>query len=160
MITLICVAVVLVGAVPAFFGIRYATQDPGFRALDALPLPSWATERVEDRAVGNRWCIGTCRVRQRVWESQRDTTSTVNAYHAALRKDGWKPWTVAGCPRRQVRGEYSCWRRDAYTLDLWIRLPDCRRKGGAGGEAAPGNRCPGSLVTVVVRNAGADKRLG
>ncbi|MGH3712441.1 MAG: hypothetical protein ACRDT4_03115 [Micromonosporaceae bacterium] len=160
-ITLICVAVVLLGALPAFFGIRYATRDPGFRALDALDLPAWASENVQDRAVGSRWCIDTCRVRQRLWESERDTTSTVTAYHDALRAEGWKRWDVDGCPPKRVRGEYSCWRRDAYTLDLWVRLPECRRNGGGAGAegAAPGDQCPGSVVTVVVRNAGADRRL-
>ncbi|MGH3728434.1 MAG: hypothetical protein ACRDTU_06740 [Micromonosporaceae bacterium] len=151
---------VLLGSLPGFFLIRYATRDPGFRAMDGLAVPTWAARNPADEAVGSRWCIRTCRVRQRLWESERAIEPTSGAYQKALRDAGWKRWDVADCPVRNVRGHYSCWRRDAYTMDMWIRAPQCRRNGGGGSaESGSGNRCPASLVTVVIRNAGADYRL-
>ncbi len=162
LITLACVTLVLLGALPGFFLIRSAAQDPAFRAMDALPVPGWAAQRPVDQAMGNRWCIETCRVRQRMWESRQGLQPTLAAYRKALGQQGWKPWQVSGCPARQVRGNYTCWRRDEYTLDLWVRAPECRKKGGEGGSAdggVSGNHCPESIVTVVIRNAGADPRL-
>jgi hypothetical protein len=150
LLTLAFVTLVLLGSLPGFFLIRYATQDPGFRAMDALELPGWAARDPVDQALGSRWCIRECRVRHRVWESGRAPQPTVEAYQRALRHDGWKHWEVSGCPGQKVRGIYTCWRRDAYTLDLWIRSSDCR--GDTEG-------CPEAVVTMVIRNAGADARL-
>jgi integrin beta 3 len=158
LITLAFVTLVLLGALPGFFVIRGLVQDPAFRAMDTLPVPSWAAQRPVDQAVGNRWCFQACRVRQRTLESQRELAPTLAAYRKALGQEGWKPWQVQGCPARQVRGNYTCWRRDEYTLDLWVRAPDCRKGGGAG-DGVSGNACPESIVTVVIRNAGADPRL-
>lgn len=151
--TLAFVVFVLLGSLPGFFLIKYATQDPGFMAMDALELPGWAARNPVDQTDGSRWCFHRCRWRHRVWESQRAALPTLEAYRKALREEGWKPWEVAGCPPRRVRGLYSCWRRDSFTLDLWIRPPECRR----GGDTD--RACPVALVTVVIRNAGADARL-
>jgi hypothetical protein len=150
LLTLALVTLVLLGSLPAFFLIRYATRDPGFHAMDALELPGWAARNPVDQALGSRWCIQMCRVRHRVWESGRAPQPTVEAYQRALRRDGWKRWEVSRCPGQKVRGDYTCWRRDAYTLDLWVRGPECR---GNAGE------CPEAVVTVVIRNAGDDGRL-
>lgn len=150
LLTLAFVTLVLLGSLPGFFLIRYATQDPGFRAMDALELPGWAARDPVDQARGSRWCLRECRVRHRMWESERAPQPTVEAYQRALRGGGWKRWEVTRCPPWKVRGDYTCWRRDAYTLDLWIRGPECR------GDT---EQCPGAVVTVVIRNAGADARL-
>ena len=156
LLTLAFVTVVLLGALPGFFFIKHITRDPGFVAMDELELPTWAARHPTDTALGNRWCVRTCRIRHRVWESDREIAATVEAYHRALKDQGWKRWHVKGCPPRPVAGDYSCWRRDEHTLDLWVRVPDCRK---GRNPADDGERCPRSLVTVVVRNAGADIRL-
>lgn len=150
LLTIAFVALVLLGSLPGFLLIRYATRDPGFRAMDALELPGWAARDPVDQARGSRWCLRECRVRHRMWESERAPQPTVEAYQRALRGGGWKRWEVSRCPPWKVRGDYTCWRRDAYTLDLWIRGPECR------GDT---EQCPGAVVTVVIRNAGADARL-
>lgn len=154
--TLALVTFVLLGSLPGFFLIKYVTQDPGFRAMDALELPAWAARNPVDQAVGSRWCIQICRIRHRVWESRRDLESTVEAYQRALQGEGWKRWEVIRCPAHRVRGDYTCWRRDAFTLDLWARPSDCQDAGGAESE---GENCPEVTVTVVIRNAGDDGRL-
>ena len=40
---------------------------------------------------------------------------------------GWQPWKVGAVPGAadHRRGKYTCWRRDEFTLDLWVRLPEC-----------------------------------
>ncbi|HEX6074989.1 MAG TPA: hypothetical protein VFZ32_06965 [Micromonosporaceae bacterium] len=152
LLTLAFVTLVLLGSLPGFFLIKYATRDPGFRAMDTLEVPGWAARNPVDQAMGSRWCLRECRLRHRVWESQRAQQPTVEAYQRALRRDGWKRWEVPKCPPRKVRGDYTCWRRDAYTLDLWVRGPECR--GDTDEE-----ECPEAIVTMVIRNAGADARL-
>ena len=152
LLTLAFVTLVLLGSLPGFFLIRQVTRDPGFRAMDALELPAWATRSPVDQATGSRWCLPSCRVRHRVWESRRAPQPTVEAYQRALRREGWVRWEVPRCPPWKVRGDYTCWHRDAYTLDLWVRGPEC----GSDGDE---ERCPEAVVTVVIRNAGDDGRL-
>jgi integrin beta 3 len=146
------VTLILLGSLPGFFLIKYVTRDPGFRAMDALELPAWAARNPVDQAIGSRWCLRMCRIRHREWESRQAPQSTVEAYQEALRRQNWTRWEVHGCPPKRVRGDYTCWRRDAYTLDLWVRTPECD------GDTEDG-QCPEAMVTVVVRNAGDDHRL-
>ncbi|MGH3663021.1 MAG: hypothetical protein ACRDT8_11275 [Micromonosporaceae bacterium] len=157
LITLACVTLVLLAAVPGFFVLKSVARDPGFRAMDSIELPGWASQRPVDRAVGSRWCFDSCRVRQRTWESDRPVMPTMKAYRTALKSEGWKPWKASGCPPGQVPGQYDCWRRDAHTLDLWARPATCTGGGGQGKNGAAD--CPVSLVTIVIRNASADRRV-
>ncbi|NUR29982.1 MAG: hypothetical protein HOV83_29725, partial [Catenulispora sp.] len=72
----------------------------------------------------------------------------------------------ANCPpAKGVSGHYTCWRRDEYTLDLWVRDNPCANELLANRptttsdqeQAAP--QCKGSLVSFKVYNAIADERL-
>ena len=82
---------------------------------------------------------------------------------AGIAYGSWKTLTLPEGER------YTCWKRDEYTLDLWVREPACAddplrnrptvapTEPGAGNPAAP-PPCAGSVVSIKVRNAIADDR--
>ncbi|MEU3454416.1 hypothetical protein ABZ671_12540 [Micromonospora sp. NPDC006766] len=160
------VSVVLLGAVPLFFGLRALSHDPVFDTLDGLRVPAWAAVTTVDNVSGNRWCFRECRLRERTVESQRAPKETARAYEQALAGDGWRRWKNSRCPERPVEGSFTCWRRDELTLELWVREPVCTPPpidGSPAPSPAPSpaaEKCTGSLVSVKVRNAIDDERTG
>ncbi|HWG99212.1 MAG TPA: hypothetical protein VNV66_07795 [Pilimelia sp.] len=167
-LTLVVASVLLLGALPLYFGIRTATRDPVFTTLDSLEVPGWAATATQDQLTGSRWCIIECRYRERRVESARGPDETAAVYERALADSGWQRWQVALCPDQpDVEGHYTCWRRDEYTLDLWVREPTCAEDplrnrptvGPTEGAGVPGlEPCAGSVVSVKVRNAIGDDR--
>jgi hypothetical protein len=182
-IALAMVVLVVLGAPMLYFGVVFATRDPVLNSLDRLDVPSWAAQSPEDRIIsGSRWCFIDCRFRQRTLISERDPTATTAVYLAALLDAGWTRWEVEGCPQVDVDGEYSCWTRDEYTLDLWVHPPDCAydplnlRPDIAGQPGAtepppsdappsdappsdpPADDCTGSVVEIKMQNRVADER--
>ncbi|MBF9128971.1 hypothetical protein I0C86_08235 [Plantactinospora sp. S1510] len=167
-IALLLASLLVLGALPMYFGLRAATRDPVFNSLDALAVPAWAATDTVDGVSGSRWCFIECRFRERTVTSERKWEETAQAYETALGSEGWRPWKVAFCPEQQVEGHYTCWRRDELTLDLWVRQPACQPP--VAGQPAPGatpdatardaENCEGSLVSIKVRNAIADERTG
>ncbi|MBV1850378.1 hypothetical protein KUA19_09555 [Catellatospora sp. NEAU-YM18] len=183
--TLIALVVLVVGALPFYFVLRAATRDPVLTALDALEVPSWAvmSDKTVDNISGSRWCLMECRYRERSLQSQREDAETAKAYEQALTDAGWVRWQVSSC-QAEGTGVYSCWRRDEFTLDLWVRpitTEQCtellrnRPPGGpADPSASPGAEpapdaspssslpaeCQGSQVTLKVVNTIADERIG
>ncbi|MEV0726158.1 hypothetical protein AB0I37_25670 [Micromonospora purpureochromogenes] len=163
---LVLVSVVLLGAIPLYFGIRTLSRDPVFDTLDGLDVPGWAAAQTVDNVSGSRWCLQDCRLRERTVESERAPEETAGVYEAALRRDGWEPWQVSRCPEQKEKGRYTCWRRDELTLDLWVREPTCAAPPPAGASTVPpsteatpaAGTCAGSLVSVKVRNAIDDER--
>ncbi|RKN40332.1 hypothetical protein [Micromonospora endolithica] len=163
---LVLVSVLLLGAVPVFFGLRTFSRDPVFDTLDALDVPGWAAAKTVDDVSGSRWCLLDCRLRERTVTSERSPQETAQAYEAALARDGWQRWQVARCPEKEEKGTYNCWRRDELTLDLWVRAPACVPPPVDGEpavvptpeESAAAQECAGSLVSVKVRNAIDDER--
>jgi hypothetical protein len=170
--TLVVIALVLLGALPLYFGIRAATRDPVFNTLDSLGVPAWAAVEVDDQISGSRWCIIECRFRERHAESDRAPDQTAAVYENSLAASGWRRWDVSLCPEQPVpKGEfYTCWRRDEYTLDLWVRPPQCAddplrnrptvapTAPGEGAAAPPADPCGGAAVSIKVRNAIDDDR--
>lgn len=160
------VSLLLLGAVPLYFGMRTLSRDPVFDTLDALDVPAWAEKKTVDNVSGSRWCLQDCRLRERAVESEQGWEQTVAVYEQALAKDGWRRWSVERCPEEKVEGSYTCWRRDELTLDLWVRDPACTPPpiDGAPAPSAPAApaaaTCTGSLVSVKVRNAIDDERTG
>lgn len=160
------VSVLLLGAVPVFFGLRAAGRDPVFASLDELEVPTWAAVSTTDAVSGSRWCLLDCRLRERTVTSERSPEETAQVYESALSQDGWQPWKPAYCPEQEEKGRYTCWRRDELTLDLWVRPPTCVPPPVDGEPAvvpsldpeAAAEECAGSLVTVKVRNAIDDDR--
>jgi hypothetical protein len=169
-LTLVSLSVVVLGLLPLLFGIRSGMRDPVFTSLDSLNVPGWAAAGVEDRTSGSRWCFIDCRFRERIATSQRPFVQTDKAYADALTTAGWRRWTVAGCPDQPIQpkdGAYTCWRRDEFTLDLWVRLPECAVDAVAAQDPAvppttapstPPVKCTGSTVSIKVQNAITDTR--
>ncbi|XVV10434.1 hypothetical protein ACQP2X_37150 [Actinoplanes sp. CA-131856] len=169
--TLVSLAAVVLLVLPAFFGLRAAGNDPVFGSLNSLDVPSWAAEKVDDQSSGSRWCFMDCTFRERIAQSAKPFAETTQAYTAALSAAGWQPWKVAECPEQPVgkdEGTYSCWKRDEFTLDLWVRLPECQVDQvaaqdpatipSAGTEPVDPKDCVGSTVSIKVQNAIADTR--
>ncbi|WP_460504580.1 hypothetical protein, partial [Catellatospora paridis] len=183
--TLIALVAVIVGALPFYFVLRAATRDPVLTTLDALDVPSWAVTsgKTVDNIYGSRWCLIDCRYRERSLESEKGIDETTQAYTTALTDAGWARWDVASCVLDEgTQGKYSCWRRDEFTLDLWVRpitTPDCTNllrnrptigpseepeaEPSADPSAAPPagdpDACTGSAVTIKVQNTVADDRI-
>jgi integrin beta 3 len=167
--TLVSLAVVVLVVLPAIFGIVSANRDPVFASLDSLGVPSWAVESVDDQGSGSRWCYLDCRFRERTAQSDKSFEETTGVYTTALKKAGWTVWKVSDCPETRVDGTYSCWKRDEFTLDLWVRQPECAVDQVAAAQdpgalppaaepkVAPG-KCVGSTVTIKVKSAIADTR--
>ncbi|MFD6565976.1 hypothetical protein [Micromonospora profundi] len=164
---LVLVSVVLLGAVPLFFGVRTLSRDPVFDNLDQLNVPAWAATKTVDDVSGSRWCLLDCRLRERTVTSEKSPEETAKVYEDALRQDGWQPWKVSRCPEQETKGTYTCWRQDELTLDLWVRQPTCVPPPVDGEpavvpsspeESAAAGECAGSLVSVKVRNAIDDER--
>lgn len=162
--TLVVVALLLLAAYPIYLFTRSVTSDPVFGDLDSLDLPSWATIEHKDAASGNRWCIDACRYRTRTWASERKADETAAVYETALHDAGWRPRTQGVCPPVE-EGTATCWQRDEYVLDMWVRAPICdiapprpttEAQPSASAAPDPGPppaTCPGALVTVQVFNA-------
>ncbi|NUR70462.1 MAG: hypothetical protein HOU81_06560 [Hamadaea sp.] len=175
MLTLMAVVVTMLGALPLYLLVQAATRDPVFTSLDALDVPSWAATTHSDEVDGSRWCVIECRYRERDVASQKSPDETNTAYVNALQDAGWQRWVVQDCPMKAagvtVDGHYSCWRKDEYTLDLWVRTKPCpdellRNRPTVAPDpsgptaASPGaTDCSGSLVSFKVYNAIADDRL-
>jgi hypothetical protein len=168
-VVLAVAAFVLLVALPAIFLLRDSSTDPVYAGLDGLNLPGWAAQAHQDTSTGSRWCVDTCRLRERVWRSSKPAQNTDPVYRQALTDAGWHQVhgsDVHGgaCPAPPT-GVYTCWQRDEFVLDLWTRDAACDLgnvapapgKGpstdpSAGipspGASEPPKICDGSLVTV------------
>ena len=150
----------VLAALPLFFGIRTATRDPVFTSLDELNVPAWAASKPVDDVSGSRWCLIDCRLRERNAKSDKTPDETAKVYQQALIDAGWQRWKPAMCPEAPVDGHYTCWKRDELTLDLWVRKPICLNAPTPADPKKPADTCSGSQVSVKVRNAIDDDRTG
>jgi integrin beta 3 len=172
-VTLVSLAAIVLIVLPVIFGLRSAGRDPVFSSLDSLKVPSWAQTKVEDRSSGSRWCFIDCRFRERVADSSKPFKETTQAYDDALTSAGWQLWKVSDCPEQPLAagsGTYSCWKRDEFTLDLRVSLPDCAVDALAAQDPAAlpssavappttdPSKCVGSTVSLHVQNAITDTR--
>jgi hypothetical protein len=163
--TLALVAMLLLAAYPVYLFTTAVAQDPVFTAMDQLDLPEWAAYEHADAASGSRWCIDQCRYRTRTWKSERKPEETSDTYSTALSAEGWRIRTEGFCPQ-VAEGVMTCWKKDEYVMDMWVRAPICevppprQSIDGASPSTAPTPQaaptaqvCPGALVTMDVRNA-------
>jgi len=170
-VTLVSLAIVVLVALPVFFGLRASSSDPVFGSLDSLAVPSWAAEKVDDRSSGSRWCFIDCTFRERTAQSEKPFKETTSAYTSALTSAGWQPWTVKDCPEQTISAStetYSCWKRDEFTLDLAVGPPACvvdqlaandpALSGATAPPPKPTGECVGSTVSIKVQNAIVDTR--
>jgi integrin beta 3 len=169
-ITLVSLSVVVLGLLPLIFGIQSVSRDPVFNSLDSLSVPGWAASQVKDQGSGSRWCFLDCRFRERTAQSSKSPDETAKVYSAALTTAGWQRWRVAQCPDQPVtNGSYTCWRRDEFTLDLWVGPPECAVDQVAAQDpvalpssgvvpTTPPGKCVGSTISIKVQNAITDLR--
>jgi integrin beta 3 len=163
--TLVLVALLLLAAYPVYLFTSAVAQDPVFTALDDLDIPAWASFEHSDAADGSRWCIGKCRERKRTWASERAPEETSAAYATALTDAGWRIRTEGYCPPVSD-GVLTCWKKDEYVMDMWVRAPLCEAPPprptieGASPSSAPTPQtetsksvCAAALVTMQVFNA-------
>ena len=160
---LIGFSILLLGLLPAFFAVRAQQEDPAFGLLDELPVPAWANTAAVDEVSGSRWCLLECRLRERTTRSEQPAEQTAEVYREALLASGWQRWDARPCPEQKTEGEYTCWRRDELTLDLWVRPPACLAANPEAPvepkAAAPDPEdCEGALVSMKIRDAIADER--
>jgi hypothetical protein len=164
-------ALVLLAVLPVALVLRDASADPVFAGLDSLQLPTWAAQAHQDSSTGSKWCVDTCRLRERTWRSAKPAKDTDQVYRLALADAGWRPRTGRSCPT-SVTGSYSCWEHDRYVLDLWSRdaacdLADVAPAPGASAPAADPSAaipapngtdqpatCGGALVTAKATEQG------
>jgi hypothetical protein len=163
-LTLLLIALVVVGAVPAAIVIGEVTRDPVLVALDSLKLPSWAATHPRDDSIGSRWCLRQCRARERTWDSERGIVETEGVYVGAIRDTRWRTWNAPGCRPPATDGIGSCWQRDEYLLSLFVRTPTCEGTQGGGSAGQPGDplsaappptsagACPAARATVKIFN--------
>ncbi|GAA2537860.1 hypothetical protein GCM10010435_01270 [Winogradskya consettensis] len=172
-LTLSVLSVLVLGLLPLFFGVRSAMKDPVFTSLDSLNVPGWADRQSEDVSAGSRWCFIDCRFRERTVQSEKAFGETATAYASALSSAGWKPLD-GKCTDQPAttEGKYTCWQRDEFTLDLWVRIPECAVDAVAAQDpdAVPSlgpdgvvetvdpSKCTGSTVSIKVQNAVTDPR--
>jgi hypothetical protein len=161
--TLALVAMLVLAAYPVYLFAREVAQDPVIGEFDSLDLPGWANIEHTDTADGSRWCIHKCRYRQRTWASERAPDETQTQYETSLRDAGWRPRTAGSCAPIED-GQVTCWKRDEYVMDMWVRAPICdlppprpvaSGSPAASAPAAPpaAPTCPGAYVTMRVWNA-------
>ncbi len=172
MLTLLSLTVVVLGLLPMALVVRSAMRDPVFNSLDALDVPGWADHDTEDKISGSRWCFLECRFRERLVQSEKPFAETSKAYSAALTSAGWKPLGDKCTDQPVEDGKYTCWQRDEFTLDLWVRIPECAVDAvaaqdpdvlpsvGPDGvvETVDPSKCTGSTVSIKVQNAVTDPR--
>jgi hypothetical protein len=91
------------------------------------------------------------------WESQKSPEETDPAYRHALEEAGWRERTQGACPRA-AEGIASCWQKDEYVMNMWVRAPICelpppRPTTGNTPAPTPTATCPQALVTMQVYNS-------
>lgn len=131
------VGLLVAGAVTV--GAERWTRDPGFAVLDEVTVPVLEVGTVRDTAWGNRWCIGQCRVRERVWLSTAAAPVTVAALNDDVTDRGWRPVGSCASPADVSR---LCLQRDEFRLEMWV-APNCDA----------GEDCARATVTALVRQA-------
>jgi hypothetical protein len=108
---------------------------------------------------GSRWCVRQCRARERTWNSERSVRETAAAFDEALGGAGWRGFRTIGCPPEGVDGRGSCWQRDEYVLNLYVRTPTCDVRpnqapvdGTLAVPPPPAGSCPPAQTTVKIFN--------
>ena len=133
------VAAALVAMVGLGLGADRWTTDPGYRVLDELAVAPLIADSARDSAAGNRWCIGQCRVRERVWSAGATVADTEAAVTVALSARGWRP-SGRDCAPDSPEVARICVQREEFLMDVWIGPADCDTSG-----------CAASTVLAMVR---------
>jgi hypothetical protein len=113
---------VLLVLIPGIVVLSSRGDNPAVGQLNALSLPDWGAKNVQDHSSGSRWCLGSCMVTERTWDSDKSVDETAAAYASALRGAGWT--SAKTCPKVSD-GVQSCWVLDQNELDLTVLTSAC-----------------------------------
>jgi hypothetical protein len=116
------VVLVLLVIIPGILVVQARGDNPAVDQLNALDLPSWGAQHAQDHASGSRWCLASCMVTERTWDSDHTVDETAAAYSGALSKAGWEP--AKTCPKFPD-GVQSCWVLNQNELDLTVGKSAC-----------------------------------
>jgi len=126
--TLGVIAAALLAATGLALGADRWTPDPAYRVLDELTIAPLSADSARDTAYGNRWCVGQCRVRERVWSSGVTVADTRASMDAALEARGWRP-SGRDCDADSPEVSRICVQREEFLMDVWIGPADCDASG-------------------------------
>ena len=123
-VTLTIVAMLLLAAYPVYLFVRSGSQDPVFSDLDSLDLPELGRDDSRRRGTGQPV------VHRRVPFPYPHLEFAACAGRDRHARTGRPSRTRAGAPRAgtcppAVEGLASCWKRDEYVMDMWVRTPIC-----------------------------------
>jgi integrin beta 3 len=118
---------VLLFVLPVTLLVRASLSNPLADQLDELALPAAVDLHHSDAGGQSRYCVDDCAWLKRTYQSGQPVQQTDAAFRAALTEQGWR---LAGgtCPK-PTTGSYSCWSRDQYALDLYVRPGSCAGSG-------------------------------
>jgi hypothetical protein len=116
------VVLVLLVVIPGILVLQARGANPAIDRLNALSLPSWGAQHPQDHASGSRWCLRSCMVTERTWDSDRPVADTASAYADALKAAGWTP---ANTCSKFPDGVQTCWVLDQNELDLTVGKSPC-----------------------------------
>ncbi len=173
LITLVVAVLGLLLVLPAALLLWQRSGDPLAAQLDALGVPAAVDLHHSDSGAQSPACVHSCAWLKRIYQSGQPAQQTDAAFRAALRAHGWRP-ADGTCPKASD-GNYSCWQRDQYVLDLWVRPAGCESsayhplpvpsesrppaEGDAQPSAAPSPagpadaQCPAAQASLLLGNA-------
>ena len=151
-VTLLSLAVVVLVVLPAVFGLRHRCQGPGVQlAGRARGARLGGHEASHDQGSGSRWCFlelpvpGAGRPSRRS-RSRRPPRPTRRRWPRPAGSRG-RSASARRQPIAADEGTYSCWKRDEFTLDLWVRQPNCARRSGRRAGSGGGRRLTSAPAT-------------
>ncbi len=108
---------------PVALLVRQRLADPLAGQLDALGVPAAVDLHHADDHGQSPYCVDTCAWLKRIYQSGQPAQQTDTVFRSALTAHGWR--TAKGTCPKPADGSYSCWQRDQYVLDLWVRPANC-----------------------------------
>jgi hypothetical protein len=122
-LAVVAAVVVLLLVLPLTLLLWQNAGNPLGGQLDELSVPKTVDLHHSDASGNSRYCVHSCAWLKRIYQSGEPADRTDAMFKAALRTHGWQP-ADAKCPK-PADGGYSCWQRDQYVLDLWVRPAGC-----------------------------------
>jgi hypothetical protein len=122
-LTVVAAVVALLLVLPAVLLLWQRSGDPLAGQLDELSVPAAVNLHHSDDSGNSAYCVHSCAWLKRIYQSGQSADRTDAVFKGALISHGWQK-ADGKCPK-PADGSYSCWQRDQYVLDLWVRPADC-----------------------------------
>jgi hypothetical protein len=124
-LSVLSIVLVLIGILPAVLVIAGTSGNSDLSTIDQLAVPAWAEAAPVDHAIGNPWCLSSCRKTERTASSTHPVGATAAAYGSALRAAGWTPAPATACPPATKGTDQSCWVLDRRQLNVLVIPSPC-----------------------------------